>query len=90
MAYASTMVAKTVFGDKRVHLIRVTPDATSGTVDTGLSYIDAFAVGAQSCTTTGFRSFPNSDAANSNTVNGEIGVSGAVSGDVFFYTVYGR
>ena len=32
----------------------------------------------------------NADEANSNTVNGQLGMSGAANGDVWFATVYGR
>ena len=91
MAYTSSFIVKGVsLGNQSFEIIRITADAASGTISTGLQVLNGFTIGAQSCTTTGFRTFMNADEANSNTVNGQLGMSGAVDGDVWFATVYGR
>lgn len=90
MAYTKSSIAQYSTGNQRTHHIRVTADAASGTVDTDFNNIVCVALGAQSCATTGFRTFINSDEANSNTVAGQVGFSGAVSGDVWFLTVWGN
>jgi len=89
MAFTTSLLVKTVFGDKRVHGYRITADAATQAIDTGLDYIDMFSVGHQSCTTAAFKVAINEGAAGTSTL-GTIGISGAASGDEFFITVYGR
>lgn len=90
MAYTASFLVKTVMGNQRVEHIRVTADAASGTIDTGLSVVDFLQHSPQSASTAGYRVFQNSDEANSNTVNGQVGMSGLASGDVVFMTVFGH
>ena len=88
MAYTTSFIKKTVWGDQRVFQIKVTADAASGTVATGLSNINGFSIGPVTCTTTGFRSRENALADGTASL-GTVGFSGAASGDVFYLTVYG-
>ncbi len=88
MAYTASGLGKTVFGNQRVHHIRVTADATSGAIDTGLSVVDFINVSAQSATTTGFRTFMNQNSGLTAN-NGSVAISGAVSGDTILLTGYG-
>jgi len=88
MAYTVT-INKTVFGNKRVHGLKIVADAASATVETGLSYIDWYSVGVSSMNSMGIRLRPNTGAGSTSAV-GYLGVSGCTSGDEFYVTVYGR
>jgi hypothetical protein len=92
MAFTKSSIAQYNVGNQRVHHIRVTADAASGTVDTDLNNIVFAQHSAQSCASGSldYRVFINSDEANSNTVAGQVGVSGIASGDVIFLTVWGN
>jgi hypothetical protein len=89
MAYTVSFIAKTVFGDKRAHLMKITADNATQTVETGLGVIDAFALGACSMNSGTPRIYVNSNASGVQS-NGVLGISGVANGDVFFVTVYGR
>lgn len=90
MAYTATVVDKTVFGNKRVHIFDVTADAASGSVDSGMSYIDAIQVSPVSMATFSLVKFrPNINAASAAS-NGLVMISAAASGDRFFLHVYGK
>lgn len=90
MAYTGSSLVKTVFGDKYIQIIRVTADATSGTIATGFNVIEAsLGITARSAATTGFRTFLNGTAASA-ACNGVVGFSGAVNGDVFDIAILGR
>tara|TARA_R110000751_G_scaffold23464_1_gene64916 strand:- start:2828 stop:3097 length:270 start_codon:yes stop_codon:yes gene_type:complete len=89
MAYTASFIVKTVKGNQREEQIRVTADAASGSVDTGLSIIDFMQHSPQSCTTGAYRAFMNTSEALA-TSNGTVALSGLASGDVLFLTVVGR
>ena len=93
MAYTASQIVKTVFGNKRCHMVKVTADATSGTVDTGLDRVEFVSVAPASMSTWaagGNSIYLNSDADNSGTTNGQLGIDGLVSGDELFVTCYGK
>lgn len=79
----------TVMGDKRTVGIKVTADAATQTVETGLSVIDFFSVGICSLTTSTSKIWANSNASGVQSL-GVLGCSGFTSGDEIFITVYGR
>lgn len=87
MAY-TVVKNPTVVGNKRAVALKVTADAATQTVETGLSVVEFFSFGAISCTTAAIKIAPNSNASGVQS-NGVIGISGAASGDVFFVTVFG-
>lgn len=91
MAYTVSAVVNTVFGDKRVRSLKITADAATQTVESGLEYIDAFSVGIQSVTTAGGLPaiYANSNASGVQSF-GVLGISNLASGDELFVTVYGR
>lgn len=89
MAFTASFLVKTVKGNQREEQIRVTADAASGSVDTGLSVIAFLQHSAQSAATAGYRCFMNQDAALA-TENGTVAMSGLASGDVVFLTVVGH
>lgn len=87
MAYTVTRYA-TVFGNKQVRMIKVTADAATQTVETGLRVVEHFSVGYGSMTTQGVKCYINSNASGVQS-NGVLGMSGFASGDDFYVTVYG-
>ena len=88
MAY-TVSTRKTVHGDERTHHLDITADAATQTVDTGLKVINAFVVGQQSCATAGIKIYANSNASGVQSM-GVLGMSGLVSGDELYVTVFGR
>lgn len=88
MAFTVTVVDKTVYGNKKVHFLKVTADSAEGTIDTGLSRITQFSYGPQSMVTAAGKFFINV-GSTSTAANGFIGISSIVNGDVFFITVHG-
>ena len=89
MAYTTSNLVKTVFGDKRVFALRVTADAATGAVATGLSYIDTAMISPQSLSTGAIKLAINEDCSGVASV-GSVGVTGCASGDEFLLTVFGR
>ena len=89
MAYTFTAAANTVFGNQRVQQGVLTCDATSGIVSFGFSSILHLQATAQSATTAAPRFRINKSAAGVASA-GDLGVSGAVNGDEFLITVFGK
>lgn len=80
----------TVFGDKRVVGLKLTPDSAEANVETGLGVIEWYAVGhlaSMASATPDIR--PNVDSSGT-AANGTLGCSGFTSGDDIYVTVYGR
>lgn len=84
-----SILDKTVFGNKKVHVISFVASAAEENIVTGLQRVDAFAVGAQSVTT-GFYKMKANVNSTSTVANGTIGVSGLATGDQMYITVYGK
>lgn len=89
MAYSIASESNGVFGNKRFHAFKVTTDAASGAVDTGLSVIDFFSLSAVSAATGAPTVLLNANSGGT-AVNGSFALSSTTSGDDFFVTVYGR
>lgn len=97
MAYTVSMNANTVFGDKRVILLRVTADAATQAVESGLKNIVFALPLTVSCTAAttlsagiahDWRVYYNSNASGVQSM-GVLGISNAVSGDVKDIVVFG-
>jgi hypothetical protein len=89
MAYTATKLKGSVHGDQRVEQYLVAADAASGSVSTGLKYVDCVTFAPKSCATAGFKIKANlSDAGAAS--NGSVMVSSAASGDDFYLVVFGR
>lgn len=90
MAYTVTKYG-TVFGDKRVVGLKITADAATQTVETGLSVIEWYSLSllASMASITGRRVYINSNASGVQS-NGVLGCSGFAAGDDFYVTVYGK
>ena len=87
MAYTITRTIS-AFGNQRVAMLKITADAQTQTVDTGLKYINAFMVGNSSgCS--GWKIWANSGAVGTST-GGVLGISAATSGDECFIVCFGR
>lgn len=89
MAFTASFLAKTTKGNQKEQQIRVTADAASGSVATGLKVIDSLQHSPQSMTSVGHRVFMNT-AADLSAENGTVAISGVASGDVLFLTVVGH
>jgi hypothetical protein len=89
MAYTTSNLVKTVFGDQRVFALRVTADAATGAVATGLSHINTASLLPQSLSTAAVK-FSINENCSGVAALGTIGVSGAASGDEFILTVFGK
>lgn len=81
----------TVFGNKKVVGLKLTADAATQNVDTGLSVIEWYSLGSfnSMASQTGRYTFPNSGAGGT-ALNGILGCSGFAIGDDIYVTVYGR
>ena len=80
-----------VFGNKRVVGLKITADAATQNVDTGLKVVEWYSLGGFSsmASQTGRYIFPNS-ATTGTAVAGTLGCSGFAIGDDFYLTVYGQ
>lgn len=87
MAYTVTRT-NSVFGNYRAVIMKITADAATQTVETGLKNIVGHSVGAQSLSTAAIKVYANSNASGVQSM-GVLGISGCASGDIFFVTVYG-
>lgn len=82
---------KTVFGDKRVTGLKLTADAATQTIETGMSVVEWYSIGGfnSMASQTGRYVFANSNASGVQSM-GVIGCSGFAVGDDIFLTIYGH
>ncbi len=80
MAY-TVVQTKTVFGNQRVSICDVTADGASGTIPTGFSNINGYALASISMATA---------AVIMKASAGTVTVSAAANGDHFFLTIFGN
>jgi hypothetical protein len=93
MDFTFAQSVTTVFGNKRVIQGVLTADAASGIVSFGFQTLEHVQWAPASATTNGSGVWPRfrmNKNANGSSSAGDLGVSGVVSGDEFFVTVYGR
>ncbi len=88
MAY-TVVKYPSVFGNKRAIGLKITADAATQAVETGLKVIEWLSVGYGSMSSQGVKCAINSNASGVATP-GTLGLSGFTSGDDFYVTVYGR
>ncbi len=88
MAY-TVVNTPSVFGNKQVRLLKITADAATQAVQTGLGVIEHINVGFTSAATQAMKFSINSNASGVQAF-GTLGISGCASGDEFYVTVYGR
>ena len=75
-------IEKTVFGNKRAHMLVVTADSAEATIDTGLKNVEGFYMGAQAPATSACHFIKNVGSTGTALV-GKIGISGVVSGEIY-------
>lgn len=79
----------TVFGNKRTVILKITADASTQTIETGLKNVLAFNYGPSSMNSSNIHIAANSNASGVQSM-GVIGISGCTNGDLFFVTVFGN
>lgn len=89
MAFSNSKILNTVWGDKRVEAYSSVADAATGTILTGLTTIENISVALKSATTAAVK-FVVNQSVTGTSVPGTVAITGAVSGDEFYVTVYGR
>ena len=89
MAYSVSFIKKTVVGDMRMFIMSCVADAATEAIDSGLDSVYGFTLAPRSCSTAALKVFQNYTALGTASA-GYMGVSGAVSGDEFILTVYGK
>jgi len=89
MAYTTSQCFQYNVGNERVRVLRITADAATQVIETGLAVVDGFSIGIVTCTTGGFHVAFNSNASGVQSF-GVVGISGCASADSFFLTVYGH
>lgn len=88
MAFAVTVLKKTVFGDQRIHHLQIVPDGAEANVDTGLRVVHNAIVCQASAATAAWNYYVNENSSGTSS-NGTIGISGVASGDVLYAVVFG-
>jgi hypothetical protein len=88
MAYTTSYLVDTVVGNQRVKAMRVTADAATGIITTGLKDIEFFSVANQSSTAATEKWAMNELSAGT-AAAGYLFASGATSGDEWIVVCYG-
>lgn len=97
MAFTTSHLFDTVFGNKRVSIQRVTPDAAEGTVVTRLAKVDwamtsfrkRAAFTASGNTSQTYCNYVENAGSTGTAINGTIGFSGCVANEVFYAVSFG-
>lgn len=88
MAFTVTSY-KQNFGNKRVAGLKITADAATQTIETGLKVIEFISVGLSSMNSSNIHLAINSNASGVQSM-GVLAVTGCTSGDLLYVTCYGR
>lgn len=88
MAYTVTKKNQCAQGDVIAIAYDIIADAATATLDTGLSQVLYHSLSPISMTTAGIKLYPNAGDTGTS-IAGKVGISGVVSGDRFYLTVYG-
>jgi len=89
MAWDNSIIEKTVFGNKRVHILSITADSAEADIDTGLNVVQAYSLGPITMTTAAITLFKNVRSTGT-AAGGYIGASAVTANDKFYLTVYGN
>lgn len=90
MAFTSTVIHKTVYGDRRIVHFEVTADANSGSVDSGMLHVTSVLFGPISMASGSEAKLKRNLSAASAASNGIVMCSGFTNGDAFTCVVYGK
>ena len=88
MAYTVTKELS-VFGNKRAVMLKITADAATQTVATGLKVVDSVVMSPSSLSTAAIKIYKNTGAGGTATA-GSLGISGCANGDVFEILCLGK
>jgi TolB-like protein len=88
VAYTVTVLGNTVHGNERVIRYKILADATTQTVATGLGVINGINVVNKSATS-GMGKYSINLNATGSAAAGSFAMTGIVSGDEYYVTVYG-
>ena len=88
MAYTVTKYPVNI-GNKRAVGMKITADAATQTIETGLKTVEWVNVGLTSMNSSNIHLAINSNASGVQSM-GVLAVTGCTSGDLFYVTVYGR
>lgn len=88
MAYTVSHLVSTVVGNLKMKAVRVTADAATGSIETGLENVRAVSVTNQSATSAGYKVAMNEGVAGTS-IAGTVAITGAASGDELIVMVYG-
>ena len=89
MAFTATKTFFTVWGNKKVMAFTVAADNASGSVQTGLNFVESCFISPVSCTTNA-QNVKSNTTAGSTVANGSVFISSCVSTDVFTLIVIGH
>ena len=97
MAFTTSHLFDTVFGNKRVSVQQVTPDAAEGTVSTRLAKVDWALVSerkratfvASGNTSQSYVNYAINAGSTGTAINGTIGFSGCVANNIFYLVSFG-
>jgi hypothetical protein len=88
MAYTVTKVNQCVQGDVVAIAYDIVADAATATLDTGLGNVLYHQLSPVSLSTAAIKLYSNKGASGTQ-IAGKVGISGCVSGDRFYLTVFG-
>jgi len=88
MAFTSTLLERSVFGNKAVQVYSVTADGAEGTVATGLKSV-SWITYAPSSMATAAAHLKLNVLTSGTAAAGYIAVTGVANGDIFYLTVFG-
>ena len=88
MAFTKSLTARTTFGNLAVQEYKITADAATEAIDTGLNNVLMGHAQPKPLATSTFSTSKN-EAVSGTSIAGTIGITGVTSGDEFYVTVYG-
>jgi hypothetical protein len=88
MAYTLSTIVQSVFGDKRLQLIRVTADSAEANITTALGVVEAVSISLEKGQTMPIAQINKDSTATAS--NGTVGISGCSNANVFNMICYGH
>lgn len=88
MAFTKSLTARTTFGNLQVQEWKMTADAATEAIATGLNKVDIVHMTPKSMASSPFSISKNEGVAGTS-IAGTIAITGVTSGDDFYVTVYG-
>lgn len=86
---SAAIIDKTVFGNKRLHVISYTASGAEDNITVGLSYVDYVDVTPVSIATALYKLQVNANSSGTAS-NGNVAITGVASGDRFYIKCFGK